>query len=39
MAQEALEDAMLMGADENQFRSVIRKISESLVNTYKKGDQ
>jgi hypothetical protein len=39
MAQEALEDAILMGADENQFRSVIKKISESLVNTYKKGNR
>ncbi len=30
LAQEALEDAVLMGADEAQFRSVIsRKLSES----------
>ena len=37
LAQEALEDAVLMGADEAQFRSVIRKLSEGLVNPYKKG--
>lgn len=37
LAQEALEDAVLMGADETQFRSVIRKLSESLINPYKKG--
>jgi hypothetical protein len=37
LAQEALEDAVLMGADEEQFRSVLRNISEAVVNTYKKG--
>jgi len=37
MAQEALEDAVLMGADENQFRSVIKKMSETIINPYKKG--
>jgi hypothetical protein len=36
MAQEALEDAVLMGADETQFRQYLRIISESLVNPYKK---
>jgi hypothetical protein len=36
MAQEALEDAVLMGADESQFRLIIKKISEGLVNPYKK---
>jgi hypothetical protein len=37
LAQEALEDAVLMGADEGQFRSVLRKLSEVIVNPYKKG--
>lgn len=36
MAQEALEDAVLMGCDEAQFRGVLRDIAESLVNPYKK---
>jgi hypothetical protein len=37
LAQEALEDAVLMGCDEAQFRQVIQNISQSLVNPYKKG--
>lgn len=36
LAQEALEDAVLMGCDEAQFRRVIHEISETLVNPYKK---
>jgi hypothetical protein len=36
MAQEALEDAVLMGCDERQFRQVIEKIAQGLVNPYKK---
>jgi uncharacterized protein (UPF0335 family) len=36
MAQEALEDAVLMGCDERQFRQVIENISQGLVNPYKK---
>jgi len=36
MSQEALEDAILMGCDETQFREVVRKLVESLVNPYKK---
>ena len=36
LAQEAFEDAVLMGADENQFKQVINLISESIVNPYKK---
>jgi hypothetical protein len=36
MSQEALEDAILMGCDEKQFREVVRKLVESLVNPYKK---
>ena len=36
ISQEALEDAILMGCDEAQFRDVMRKLVESLVNPYKK---
>ncbi len=36
MSQEALEDAILMGCDEAQFRAVLRKLVEALVNPYKK---
>jgi len=36
LAQEALEDAVLMGADEAQFRSFLKNMSEALVNPYKK---
>jgi hypothetical protein len=36
MAQEALEDAVLMGADERQVRAVLVGIVEGLVNPYKK---
>lgn len=37
LAQEALEDAVLMGADEAQFRDVVRALLDGLVNPYKKG--
>ena len=36
MAQEALEDAVLMGADEDQFRQYLKIMSEALVNPYKR---
>jgi hypothetical protein len=36
LAQDAFEDAVLMGCDETQFRDVIRKLSEAVVNPYKK---
>ncbi len=36
LAQEALEDAVLMGGDEGQFRKVIQDIALSLDNPYKK---
>ena len=36
LAQEALEDAVLMGCDERQFREVMESIARSLVNPYKK---
>lgn len=38
MAQEALEDAILMGGDERQFRAVLLQLAESLVNPYKKTE-
>jgi hypothetical protein len=37
LAQEALEDAVLMGCDETQFRDVLRHLAEGLVNPYKKS--
>jgi hypothetical protein len=37
MAQEAFEDAVLMGCDEAQFRKVIKELSEAIVNPYKKA--
>jgi hypothetical protein len=37
MAQDALEDAVLMGCDEAQFRKVLRELGEGLVNPYKDG--
>jgi hypothetical protein len=36
MAQEALEDAVLMGGDEAQFRAVLQQLLQSLENPYKK---
>ncbi len=35
MAQDALEDAILMGCDEAQVRHVLRDLIESLENPYK----
>lgn len=37
LAQEALEDAVLMGCDENQLRKVLQDIAQGLVNPYKKN--
>ncbi len=37
LAQEALEDAVLMGCDEAQFREVLQRLAEGLVNPYKRG--
>lgn len=39
MCQDALEDAVLMGCDETQFRSVLDRMTESLVNPYPKKPQ
>jgi hypothetical protein len=36
-AQDALEDAVLMGCDEAQLRAVLRGLVEGLVNPYRKG--
>ncbi len=36
LAQEALEDALLMGCDEAQFREVLRCLAAGLVNPYAK---
>jgi len=36
MAQDALEDAVLMGCDEQQFRQVMRALADGLANPYKK---
>jgi len=35
MAQDALEDAILMGCDEDQVREVLHGIVDSLSNPYK----
>jgi hypothetical protein len=36
LAQDALEDAVLMGCDEAQFRDVLGRLTASLVNPYAK---
>ena len=36
LAQEALEDALLMGCDEAQVRDVMRQLVETLRNPYLK---
>ncbi len=36
LAQEAFEDAVLMGCDEAQFRQVMRELVASLENPYAK---
>ena len=36
MAQDALEDAVLMGCDEAQFRRVVHALLDGLINPYKK---
>ena len=36
LAQEALEDAVLMGCDEAQLREVLAAIVAGLVNPYRK---
>ena len=36
LAQEALEDAVLMGCDEEQVRQVLADLVASVVNPYRK---
>ena len=38
MAQDALEDAVIMGADEEQVRQTLRQLVESLANPYQRQD-
>jgi hypothetical protein len=35
LSQDALEDAILMGADERQIREVLHAIVDDLINPYK----
>ena len=35
VCQDALEDAVLMGCDEHQFRSVLKELMEKLDNPYR----
>jgi hypothetical protein len=35
MAQDAFEDAVLMGCDEAQFRRVLLDLAQSLANPYR----
>lgn len=36
MAQDALEDALLMGCDEGQVREALDELMKSLTNPYRK---
>jgi hypothetical protein len=36
LAQDALEDAILMGCDEAQFRAVLHEVVDELRNPYRK---
>lgn len=36
MAQDALEDAVLMGCDEAQFRRIVAELLAGLTNPYRK---
>jgi hypothetical protein len=37
LAQDALEDGLLMGCSEEQLRQVLRDLVDSLTNPYGKG--
>ena len=37
MAQDALEDAILMGCDESQVRGVLHRLVDTLANPYRKA--
>ena len=39
LAQEALEDAILMGCDEAQFRTVLHGLIDALENPYRQGSR
>lgn len=39
IAQDALEDALLMGVDEQQIRAVLNDMVRGLVNPYDRLDQ
>lgn len=39
MAQDCLEDALLMGCDEQQVREVLTQLIASLDNPYADGDK
>jgi len=39
LSQDALEDAVLMGADETQIRQVLADLVEALVNPYRKDGE
>lgn len=39
VCQDALEDAVLMGCDEKQFRDVLRELVDKLVSHYPPQDQ
>ena len=39
MAQDALEDGLVMGADEAQLRQALQALVESLANPYRKADR
>jgi len=38
ICQDALEDAMLMGCDEHQFRRVLSEIVQRIENPYKHSE-
>ena len=38
LAQDALEDAILMGVDEQQIRAVLESLVDGLQNPYKSHD-
>jgi len=35
VCQDALEDAMLMGCDESQFRQILRRLVQQIENPYR----
>ena len=39
MCQDALEDAVLMGCDEAQFREVLERVLKAIENPYAKDER